>query len=145
VEVPGAPPISVSIVLNDSGCGVDPATIAVKLDDEAAEATYDARQGLLWYVYDPRGAAVAMRNGVRNLMVTCADWLGNTGSAQVAFTVDNSLPQPAPPTNAQPGGPGGPGGGEPGMGMPGMPGMPGAPGAPGAPGMPGMPGMPVAP
>lgn len=130
VEVPGAPPISVSIVVSDAGCGVNPSSITVKFDDAPPEATYDARQALLWYIYDPRGAAVALRNGVRNLAIECADWLGNTSTAQVSFTVDNSLPQPAPPRPVQPDfGPGM----DPGM-MPGGPGMPGGP-------MPGMPGI----
>jgi outer membrane protein assembly factor BamB len=125
VEVPGAPPISLSAVVADGGSGVDPASIVVKLDDQPAEATYDARQGLLWWVYDPRGAAVSLRNGVRNLFISCADWLGNKTEAQVAFTVDNTLPRPAPP--------------QPATGMPGGEGMPGMPGAPGMPGGPGMP------
>jgi hypothetical protein len=136
VEIPGAPPIRVSVVLDDEGVGVNPATIQVRLNNELVETTYDARQALLWYVYEPAGAARSLRNGVQNMMIRAADWKGNDIRAQLSFTVDNSLPPPSPPQQLQPG-PGGPG-------MdPGMPGMPGMPGGPMMPGMPG--GMPPPP
>ncbi|MHB8997173.1 MAG: PQQ-binding-like beta-propeller repeat protein [Armatimonadota bacterium] len=131
VVIPGAPPVSVSVELTDAGCGVDPASIKVTLDEEPEQVTYDALQGLLWYVYDPKGAAVSMRNGVHNLLITASDWKGNISEAQLSFTIDNSK-QPPRPRPQQMGG----------EGMPGMPGMPGGPGMPGMPGAPGMPGMP---
>ena len=126
--VPGAPPITLSMVLIDPGSGVDPNSIQVKMDNKAVELTYDMRQGLLWYIYDPRGAAVSLRNGLQNFIVSAADWLGNRTEVQMAFEVDNSLPPPSPPVGA-PGTPGMPGemmppGFDPGMMPPGFdPGM----------------------
>lgn len=131
VEVPGAPPISMSVCVTDSGAGIDPSKLRLELDGEQVETTYDSSQGLLWYIYNPRGAARSLPNGVRNFVITAVDWLGNEGTAQAAFTVDNSLEPPGP--QAPPTGPGGemPGGPE-GPGGPGGP-PPGGPGGPGGP------------
>ena len=132
VPVPGTPPISISLSLLDTGSGVDPSSIQVKLDGDSVDSKqiiYNPRQGLLWYVYDPKGAAASLPNGVHNLAISAADWKCNVTAAQVSFTVDNSLPPPAPPVAAGGGMPGGPGG----PGMPGMPGGPGMPQGPAAP------------
>lgn len=135
VEVPGAPPISLSVSVTDSGSGVDPSKLRLELDGQQVETTYDSQQGLLWYIYNPRGAARSLANGMRNFVITATDWLGNEATAQASFTVDNSLEPPGPrvPTpgagGEMPGGPEGPGG-MPG-GMPG--GVPPPPGGPGGP------------
>lgn len=128
VEVPGAPPISLSVSVIDGGAGVDPSKLRLELDGQQVETTYDSQQGLLWYIYNPRGAARALPNGVRNFVVTAVDWLGNEATAQASFTVDNSLEPPGPrvptggPGGEMPGGPEGPGG--PGGPPPGGPGGP---------------------
>ncbi len=122
VQVPGAPPIAVSVSVVDDGTGIDPESLTVEMDGQLLEATYDSQQGLLWCVYDPRGAAVSLPNGVRNFAISATDWAGNQTKAQLAFTVDNSLEPPGPPEREQP---------TPGEGRPGMPGeMPFDPGMP---------------
>ncbi len=121
VEVPGAPPIAVSVSVVDDGTGINPESLTMELDGKLLEITYDAERGLLWYVYDPRGAAVSLRNGVRNFVIAATDWAGNETKAQLAFTVDNSLEPPGPAEKETPTA------GEAGPGMPGEipePGMP---------------------
>ena len=99
----------------DTGSGVDPSQLRLELDGQQVETTYDSQQGLLWYIYNPRGAARSLANGVRNFVITATDWLGNEATAQASFTVDNSLEPPGPrvPTpgagGEMPGGPEGPG------------------------------------
>jgi outer membrane protein assembly factor BamB len=148
VKVPGSPPVYISFSVMDAGSGVDPASVKIAMDGKPVEATFYPADALVWYMYEPRGAAaIALPNGVHVMTVEAADWRGNRTAVSTAFTIDNTMPPPEAPGAAQQGMPGGmPGmpGGMPGMpgGMPGMPGgMPGMPG--GMPGMPGgMPGMP---
>ncbi|MFO7947575.1 MAG: PQQ-binding-like beta-propeller repeat protein [Armatimonadota bacterium] len=109
VEQPGSPPLSVSMKVVDTGSGINPDAFDVTLDDETVSATYDSSNGLLWYEYNPRGAASPLPNGVRNLKVSATDWAGNTRVAQISFTVDNSLEPPGPKRPERPGpGEGGP-------------------------------------
>lgn len=101
VQVPGAPPIAISVSVLDTGSGINPASLTMEMDGLPLEGTYDVQQGLLWYTYDPRGAAVSLPNGVRNLVISAADWLGNKVTAQISLTVDNSLEPPGPPQRQQ--------------------------------------------
>jgi hypothetical protein len=120
VQVPGAPPIALSISVVDSGAGLNPASLTMEMDGRLLESTYDVQQGLIWFIYDPRGAAVSLPNGIRNIIIKGADWLGNEVSAQVSFTVDNSLEPPGPPQQqVQPGMEMGPGMGPDMIGPPG--------------------------
>jgi len=114
VEVPGAPPVTFSVVLSDSGSGVNPKSINLKLDDAPVQVTIDPKNALLWYIYDPKPTAQSLENGIRSLLLAVSDWSGNETQALMSFTVDNSLPPPAPTGGAgtMPGG------------IPGMPGMP---------------------
>ncbi|MFP3904355.1 MAG: PQQ-binding-like beta-propeller repeat protein [Armatimonadota bacterium] len=96
VEQPGSPPLTISVKVVDTGTGINPDAFDVTLDGETVSATYDSSNGLLWYEYNPRGAASPLPNGVRNLKVAARDWAGNTRIAQMSFTVDNSLDPPGP-------------------------------------------------
>lgn len=97
IKIPGTPPIFLSLVLRDEGTGVDPASVSVTLNGEPADYTYDAREGLVWYIYDPRGAAANLPNGVKRIVIEAVDWRGNRAMKAVTFTVDNKLKAPAPP------------------------------------------------
>ncbi len=125
VEVPGSPPLAVSVEIIDSGTGLDPKGVTMEMDGTLLETTYDSQQGLLWYIYAPRGAAGALGNGIRNIVISARDWAGNEAKAQMSFTVDNSL-EPPGPKEPERGGPGA-------EGVPGGPGWPGGPGGPGGP------------
>ena len=128
VAVPGTPPVFVSVICADEGSGVNPDEVKVTLNGEEVDFSYDAKEGILWYIYDPRGAAANLSNGVKSLLFEATDWRGNRAAKVVCFTVDNKLPPPAPPKPKQPERMEG----EPGMeGWPGMEGFeeppPGAP------------------
>ncbi|MFP4248018.1 MAG: PQQ-binding-like beta-propeller repeat protein [Armatimonadota bacterium] len=102
IEMPGTPPIFLSLLLTDEGSGVDPDSVSVTMNGEQADFTYDSREGLLWYIYDPRGSAANLSNGVKQVVFEASDWRGNTVSKVVAFTVDNTLKPPAPPQPERP-------------------------------------------
>lgn len=131
IKIPGTPPIFLSLLLKDEGSGVNPDEVKVTLNGEPADHTYDSREGLVWYIYDPRGAAANLSNGVKQIMFEAVDWRGNRVAKVVSFTVDNKLKPPAPPKPQRPqyeGFPGGefpgemgPGGFPPGEAMPPMP------------------------
>jgi len=116
IEIPGTPPIFLSLILTDEGTGVNPDAVSVTVNGEPADFTYDSREGILWYIYDPRGAAANLTNGVKQVLFEATDWRGNTVSKVISFTVDNTLKPPAPPQPERP---------QYQEGMPGMPGMPG--------------------
>lgn len=146
----GTPPLSVSAYLWDEGSGINPATVAVYLDNAPMEANPDpyykrgggVRTGM---VYDPvkrtieytttpgkTGERVSpLANGRHTVRVQAADWKGNLASLEWTFTVDNTLPvrkRSTTTTNRNPGRPGSPGA------MPGVSGGAGPGGFPGAPG-----------
>lgn len=97
IAVPGTPPIFISVLVQDEGTGVNPEMVSVTLNGQPASYTYDAREGLVWYIYDPRGAAANLPNGVKQVMIEAVDWRGNRAVKYVSFTVDNKLKAPAPP------------------------------------------------
>jgi len=141
VTVPGTPPLYLSVRVVDYGCGVDPASIQMSMDNQRLDIIYDADEGLAWFMHGAEGrAAAALPNGKHNVVIRAADWLGNQAAAQLSFTIDNSLPPPSAggmrPAAGGPQGPGGPAGPW-GPGPGGMPGggMPMGPWAPGG-GMP---------
>lgn len=120
VKVPGSPPVYLSVKVTDLGSGIDPATVEMTMDGRKLDVTFDETEGLLWYIHEAKGrGVVALPNGEHNFVIRASDWRGNRGSAQLAFTVDNSM---SPPKVASPrmGGPMGPGL-EPGMMGPDMP------------------------
>lgn len=102
IAVPGTPPIFLSLLVGDEGCGVDPDQVKVTLNGEEVECTYDATEGILWWIYDPRGAAANLSNGMKTLVLEATDWRGNRAAKVVTFTVDNKLPPPAPPKPKKP-------------------------------------------
>ncbi len=147
LHLPGAPPIRLSIKTQDEGCGINSASMRLIIDGQpvpAEQYSYDEKEGLIWWQYDPQEAlAKNYPDGQHQLVALVSDWSGNEGGAQLYFVVDNSLTEPTIPGAPQPpayGPYGGPGGGPPSYGGPG--GAPLGYGPPGGPGMPGMPGPP---
>lgn len=97
IKIPGTPPIFLSLLLTDEGSGVNPDEVTVTVNGESADFTYDSREGLIWYIYDPRGSAANLANGVKQVRFEAVDWRGNRAAKVVSFTVDNTLKPPAPP------------------------------------------------
>ncbi len=127
VKIPGTPPITISVAVDDVGSGVNPEGIETYLDDKKQDFTYDPETGVVWVDYQPTGkAGVALKNGVHWVTFSVPDWQGNVTQAHVDFLVDNNLPPPSAPSTQPYGTPGAgaiPGAG----GVPGMPEMGGGP------------------
>lgn len=102
IEIPGTPPIFLSLLLTDEGSGIDPESVRVTMNGQPADYTYDSHEGLVWYIYDPRGTAANLPNGVKQVMFEATDWRGNTARKVVSFTVDNTLSPPTPPRPERP-------------------------------------------
>jgi outer membrane protein assembly factor BamB len=126
----GTPPLTVSAYLWDEGSGINPATVAVYLDNAPMEANPDpyykrgsgVRTGM---VYDPQkryveytttpgktGERVSpLANGRHTVRVQASDWKGNLSTLEWTFAVDNTLPVRKRPTTTtnRPGQPGRPG------------------------------------
>lgn len=108
VKVPGTPPLTVSMKLFDEGSGVDAESIQVSLDGQSQQAwTFDEKENLLWFIYNPPGIAKPLRNGQHDVVVEASDYRGQIAVVSVSFIIDNALPAP---TSATVGG--GRGGGE---------------------------------
>jgi outer membrane protein assembly factor BamB len=136
LQMPGTPPINLAVTIYDAGCGLNPDSLQMVLDGTpvpADDMVYQPDAGLLWWLYQPSGVtALSLPDGMHNMDIKAADWLGNTNDLRVYFYVDNALAAAVIPGQTQQGaGPGGP---------PGFPGGPGGPGGP--PGFPGAPGGP---
>ncbi|HUS80207.1 MAG TPA: PQQ-binding-like beta-propeller repeat protein [Armatimonadota bacterium] len=112
IVIPGTPPIFLSMMVSDEGSGVDPDRVKVTVNDEETEDyVWDAEAGVLWYIFDPRGAAANLSNGVKSVLFEAVDWRGNRAAVRVSFTVDNKAKAPEPPKPVAPmGGEMGPGG-----------------------------------
>jgi outer membrane protein assembly factor BamB len=145
----GTPPLTMSVYVWDKGSGINPATVAVFVDNTQAELApepyYTRGSGIRWGVtYNPMKRTVEyttksgtagervspLNNGPHTVRVQAADWKGNLSTMEWRFMVDNSLPirktrAPATTPNRPAGTPGYGGYGA-------QPGVPGAfPGAPG--------------
>lgn len=105
IAIPGTPPLFLSLLVTDEGSGVDPDRVKVTLNGREVDFSYEPTEGVLWYIHDPRGAAPNLPNGVKNLVFEATDWRGNRSAKQVSFTIDNTLPPPAPPQPVRPVGP----------------------------------------
>ncbi len=97
IKIPGSPPIFLSLMLTDEGSGINPDLVRVSINGELADFTYDASEGLVWYIYDPRGAAANLSNGVKEILFEATDWRGNHGARVISMTIDNRLEPPEPP------------------------------------------------
>lgn len=112
IVIPGTPPIFLSVLVTDEGSGVNPDSVKVSVNGEPTDDfTWDAKENILWYIFDPRGAAANLSNGVKTILLEASDWRGNRATLRVAFTVDNKAKPPEPPQPVAPaGGEMGPGG-----------------------------------
>lgn len=112
IVIPGTPPIFLSVLVTDEGSGVNADSVKVYFNGEPTEDfTWDAKEGILWYIFDPRGAAANLSNGIKTILLEASDWRGNRATLRVAFTVDNKAKPPEPPQPVAPvGGEVGPGG-----------------------------------
>ena len=104
----GAPPIKLSAVLYDIGCGVDKDSVAMLLDGNPVEAPpdkplFDVTTGTVTYVTPIGGdgkQALTLKDGIHTITVSAKDYLGNLLQKDWYIVTDSSLPPPrraAPP------------------------------------------------
>ena len=77
----------VSAVITDTGSGVAPASVALRLDGQPVEATYAPLSGQLWYT-----GTVFLANGTYPYTLTAADTAGNQATYEGNLTVAVAAP-----------------------------------------------------
>ncbi|MDO8588506.1 MAG: PQQ-binding-like beta-propeller repeat protein [Armatimonadota bacterium] len=124
----GSPPIRISAVVYDLGCGVNPSTIELALDGSTVTHTYDVVNSTVSYETSESSTPKILPDGRHQLALRAKDWRGNAMNVEWSFIVDNKLRPPTPPRKPTPAqkpsrpssrpapppptyGPGGPGGG----------------------------------
>ncbi len=106
--VPGQGPIYFAAQMEDTGSGIDPASIQANLDNVAiAPDAVDFRSGtgiLTLTLLDPAKGGTTLSDGLRNLTITARDYAGNQLRYSIGFQIDNTAPPPVstePETPAQ--------------------------------------------
>ncbi|MDO8683632.1 MAG: PQQ-binding-like beta-propeller repeat protein [Armatimonadota bacterium] len=93
----GQPPIKISAVLFDLGCGINDSSIQLKVDDEVVPHTFDASKYTVSCETTDR-----KEDGRHNITLSVEDWRGNKHTDTWSFIVDNKL---RPPVTAKPAAP----------------------------------------
>lgn len=97
--VPGRGPIYFAVELEDTGSGIDPATITMTLDGAVVDRkaiTFTAPTGVITAVLlDTAKGAPNFDDGLKNLTLTVKDFAGNTLNYTGSFLIDNTTPPPA--------------------------------------------------
>lgn len=97
--VPGRGPIYFAAQMDDTGSGVNPATIKVTVDDVAVPndaIDFQTATGILTVtLLDPKKGGVTFPDGLKNLNLTANDYAGNLLQYAVAFSIDNTVPAPS--------------------------------------------------
>jgi hypothetical protein len=101
--VPGRGPIYFAAQMDDTGSGVNPATIKVTVDDVAVPADaidFQSSSGVLTVtLLDPSKGGVSFPDGLKNLNLTASDYAGNPLQYSVGFSIDNTAPAPSAQQN----------------------------------------------
>lgn len=95
VQIPGSPPINISVAVRDEGSGLDPDGFKATLDGQPVQITFDAGESLIWYTYDPQGVVRPLGDGQHDLVLEATDYRGHVGKASLSFMVDRTLPPPS--------------------------------------------------
>lgn len=101
----GSPPIKISAIVYDLGCGIQPATIELSLDNTVVEHTHDSMTSTVSYETTEKSTPKVLPDGRHELVLRASDWLGNTMTASWSFIVDNKLKPPTPPRTEKPAAP----------------------------------------
>ncbi|MBW3635195.1 MAG: PQQ-binding-like beta-propeller repeat protein [Armatimonadetes bacterium] len=101
--VPGQGPIYFAAQMEDTGSGIDPASIQASLDNVAiAPDAVNFRSGtgiLTLTLLDPAKGGTTLSDGLRNLTITARDYAGNQLRYSIGFLIDNTAP---PPVSTEP-------------------------------------------
>jgi len=96
----GSPPIDMSAIVYDLGCGVDPSTIELALDSTAVAHQYDVTNSTVYYQTSDQSVPKILTDGRHELTLRAKDWRGNSMVTSWSFIVDNKLRPPAPAKTA---------------------------------------------
>ena len=95
VQVPGTPPLHVSVKLLDEGSGLDTSSIRVFLDGQPQQGwVFDEKESLLWVTYNPGGISRPLADGQHDVVVEASDYRGQSAVMSMSFLVNNTLPAP---------------------------------------------------
>jgi outer membrane protein assembly factor BamB len=101
--VPGRGPIYFAAQMDDTGSGIDPASIKATLDDAAIPTTaidFQSASGLLTItLLDPDKGGISFPDGLKNLNISARDYAGNELQYTVGFLIDNTAPAPSAQRN----------------------------------------------
>ena len=78
----------ISAIVNDTESGVDPSSIAMKVDENTVTHFYDSTTGKVSYMPE-----IALADGAHTSSIEVKDKSGNKVSAEVSFTVDTTVPE----------------------------------------------------
>jgi outer membrane protein assembly factor BamB len=102
----GRPPVKFAARITDDGCGLDPGSVTLKIDDQLVPRRppgdenddkpgfdfFTADNTLEYYTVDTEtGRSNAFPDGHHTVTVSARDWMGNVGSKSWTFTVDDSI------------------------------------------------------
>ena len=97
--VPGRGPIYFAAQMDDTGSGINPASIKVTLDDAAipvAAIDFQSASGLLTItLLDPAKGGTSFPDGLKNLSIVARDYAGNELQYSASFLIDNTAPAPS--------------------------------------------------
>lgn len=103
VLIPGRAPIQLTAEISDTGSGVDPTSIVVKLNNQelpkTAVGTFaDATGKLIVTLAEQKDRiAVNLADGLYTVAIAARDYDGNEMNYSINFLVDNTVAPPAPP------------------------------------------------
>ena len=119
--VPGVGPFYFAAQIDDVGSGVDPDSIVVTVNDkplDAARVFFGRASSVLTVtLVDTQKGDPALEDGLKKIGIIAKDYAGNTLNFSTSFSVDNTVPAPAPPRSFGPNGGNFDGGGIDGGGM----------------------------
>jgi outer membrane protein assembly factor BamB len=132
VYMNGRPPTTFSARITDEGCGLDPNSVTLKIDDQLIprhpqdDENYEkpgfdfntADNTLDYFTTESEtGKSSGYADGHHTVAISARDWLGNTATKSWTFTVDDTIPHVASPARrSRAGRPGGSRGGRGGAG-----------------------------
>lgn len=90
-QMNGTPPIIMGAIVSDEGSGINASTIALTLDDEPVEFTYQPNTGWIYYKTAVTQPVQPLTDGRHTVTLKVSDWKGNTATSTWSFIVDNTL------------------------------------------------------
>jgi eukaryotic-like serine/threonine-protein kinase len=96
----GSPPIDLSAIVYDMGCGVNPSTVELAIDGTAVTHEFDVTSSTVSYHTSDSSVPRVLPDGRHEITLRAKDWRGNAMVTSWSFIVDNKLRPPAPPKTA---------------------------------------------